>query len=61
MRGLSTYASSTVLAVNNPCACLCHLLGVHFVELGRKKKEAEKEWLLILKLILWKNQTSFRS
>lgn len=38
MRGLSTYASSTVLAVNNPCACLCHLLGVHFVELEREKK-----------------------
>lgn len=37
MRGLSTYAFSTVLAVNNPCARLCHLLGVHFVELCRKQ------------------------
>lgn len=38
IRGLSTYALSTVLAVNNPCACLCHLLGVHFVELCKGKK-----------------------
>lgn len=39
--------SSTVLAVNNPCACLYHLLGVHFVELCEEKEFGEK-WLEIL-------------
>lgn len=52
MGGLSTYAFSTVLAVNTPCACLGHLLGVHSVKLCRKKmRQRKNKWLLIFKLI----------
>lgn len=35
--GLTQMPPSTVLAVNKPCACLHHLLSVHFVEPWREK------------------------
>lgn len=45
--GLTQMPLSTVLAVNKPCACLHHLLSVHFVDCEEKKSFGAK-WLEIL-------------